>query len=298
MMSLITCTPHVHKEKGNAANVAFGNQIAYWSGLSFDFLRCRASSSACAISTIARMSVPALSPISSILASVSSALFSSSCKLSGPVAVACRRATSPRIAVTINPALLSSGLFNASMLSITSCGMRIDICFDLSLTVFLTMSVYLMIWCDSVYTKNESQKGLTCDSLETNLNHTSLLWCDSQRQRPGVLGTTTEASNHNVSWSNIMACSHDTQTRPEFTYLFLGTPSDKPNTTPVVLRVEANTEQQARSHFLNWNLVFAAQIRTKAPCRLQLVDGGDHFTWIFEQRFDACTSGVREVAYV
>lgn len=68
MMSLITCTPHVHKEKGNAANVAFENQIAYWSGLSFDFLRCRASSSACAISTIARMSLPALSPISSILA--------------------------------------------------------------------------------------------------------------------------------------------------------------------------------------------------------------------------------------
>ncbi|ENO7811038.1 host cell division inhibitor Icd-like protein [Salmonella enterica] len=239
------------------------------------------------------------------------------------------------------------------MLSITSCGMRIDICFDLSLTVFLTMSVYLMIWCDSVYTKNESQKGLTCDSLETNLNHTSLLWCDSQRQRPGVLGTTTEASNHNVTEAYIMACSHDTQTRPkfqyhfdalarnnltagavrvsveadtlvearqkikvgyttafyrgrqavqpvrpEFTYLFLGTPSDKPNTTPVVLRVEANTEQQARSHFLNWNLVFAAQIRTKAPCRLQLMDGSDHFTWIFEQRFDACTSGVQEVVHV
>ncbi|MGU7276060.1 host cell division inhibitor Icd-like protein [Salmonella enterica subsp. enterica serovar Morehead] len=113
-----------------------------------------------------------------------------------------------------------------------------------------------------------------------------------------MLGTTTEASNHNVIGANIMACSHDTQTRPEFTYLFLGTPSDKPNTTPVVLRVEANTEQQARSHFLNWNLVFAAQIRTKAPCRLQLIDGGDYFTWIFEQRVDACTSGVHEVAYV
>lgn len=85
-----------------------------------------------------------------------------------------------------------------------------------------------------------------------------------------------------------MACSHDTQTRPEFTYLFLGTPSDKTNTTPVVLRAEANNEQQARSHFPGWNLVFAAQIRTKAPCRLQLMEGGDHFSRIFEQRFDAC----------
>ncbi|HDJ1859495.1 TPA: host cell division inhibitor Icd-like protein [Salmonella enterica subsp. enterica serovar Uzaramo] len=86
--------------------------------------------------------------------------------------------------------------------------------------------------------------------------------------------------------------------RPEFTYLSLGTPSDKTNTTPVVLRAEANNEQQARAHFPGWNLVFAAQIRTKAPCRLQLMDGGDHFTWIFEQRFDTCTSGVREVAHV
>ncbi|EOX8474182.1 host cell division inhibitor Icd-like protein [Salmonella enterica subsp. arizonae] len=95
-----------------------------------------------------------------------------------------------------------------------------------------------------------------------------------------------------------MACFHDTQTRPEFTYLFLGTPSDKPNTTPVVLRVEANTEQQARSHFLNWNLVFAAQIRTKAPCRRQLFDAGDRFSWIFEQRFNVCTHSVQEVAHV
>ncbi|HGP1814113.1 TPA: host cell division inhibitor Icd-like protein [Salmonella enterica] len=95
-----------------------------------------------------------------------------------------------------------------------------------------------------------------------------------------------------------MACSHDTQTRPEFTYLFLGTLSDKPNTTPVVLRAEANNEQQARAHFLNWNLVFAAQIRTKAPCRRQLFDSGDRFSWIFEQRFNVCTHSVQEVAYV
>ena len=95
-----------------------------------------------------------------------------------------------------------------------------------------------------------------------------------------------------------MAGSQHTQTRPEFTYLFLGTPSDKPNVTPVVLRAEANTEQQARSHFLNWDLVFAAQIRTKAPCRLQLTDGDDHFSWIFEQRFEARTSGAQEVAHV
>lgn len=105
-----------------------------------------------------------------------------------------------------------------------------------------------MIWCDSVYTKNESQKGLTCDSLETNLNHTSLLWCDSQRQRPGVLGTTTEASNHNVSWSNIMACSHDTQTRPEkkYRWRFLALKRSDLGAKPCRLSVNVSTEREAR----------------------------------------------------
>lgn len=198
-----------------------------------------------------------------------------------------RRAISPRMAVTINPALLSSGLFNASMPSITSWGMRIEICFDLSLTVFLAMSVYLMIWCDSVYTIIKSQKDLTCDSLEFNLNHTSLLWCDSQRQRPGVLGTTTEASIHNVTRTYIMACLHDTKTRPNFTYLFLGTPSDLPTCTPTVLRAEADSEAEARAKFIDWDLTFAAQIRTAAPSRLQLFSTDDGFMWIYEQRQEA-----------
>ncbi|MGN5573866.1 host cell division inhibitor Icd-like protein [Enterobacter sp. Lyrl_3] len=94
-----------------------------------------------------------------------------------------------------------------------------------------------------------------------------------------------------------MACSHDTQTRPAFVYLFLGTPLDKPNATPVVLRAGAATEELARALFPGWKLVFAAQILTKAPCRLELFDGGDHFSLFFEQRFDTCTSGVQEVAH-
>lgn len=147
----------------------------------------------------------------------------------------------------------------------------------------------------SVYAKKRLKKVLRCISPWRSLfNAGEIHLAQSEAQpdsRPGW------ASNHNVTEAYIMACSHDTQTRPEFTYLFLGTPSDKPDATPVVLRAEANNEQQARSHFPNWNLVFAAQIRTKAPCRLQLFDAGDHFIWIFEQRFNACTSGVQEVAH-
>ncbi|MGB2538481.1 host cell division inhibitor Icd-like protein [Hafnia paralvei] len=250
-------------------------------------LRCRRSSLSFAISTISRMSEPARAPISPILDRACNASSKLESSFSSPLSFSCRRAISLRIAVTINPALLSSGLFNASMPSITSWGMRIEICFDLSLTVFLAMSVYLMIWCDSVYTIIKSQKGLTCDSLEFNLNHASLLWCDSQRQRPGVLGTTTEASNHNVTRTYIMACLHDTKTRPNFTYLFLGTPSDLPTCTPTVLRAEADTEAEARAKFIDWDLTFAAQIRTAAPSRLQLFSTDDGFMWIYEQRQEA-----------
>ncbi|ECC6874832.1 host cell division inhibitor Icd-like protein [Salmonella enterica] len=238
---------HALKEKGNAANVAFGNQIDHWSGLSFDFLRCR-------------------------------------------------RLISPFAAVTKNPAVLSPSSLRDSISSITSWGIRTVVICDFAFFAPVAITDTPLNWCMSVYAKKILKKGLRCISLWSSVcckGEIHLEQCEAQRGRQSGW-----ASNHNVTEAYIMACSHDTQIRPEFTYLFLGTPSDKPDATPIVLRVEANTEQQARSHFLNWNLVFAAQIRTKAPCRLQLMDGGDHFTWIFEQRFDACTSGVREVAYV
>lgn len=131
---------------------------------------------------IVSISFPALALMVSILVRVSIA----DARSSHAEPPSWRRAISPRMAVTINPALLSSGLFNVSIPSITSCGMRIEICFDLSLTVFLAMSVYPMIWCDSVYIIIKSQKTLTCDSPVFNLNHTSLLWCDSQKRNPTV----------------------------------------------------------------------------------------------------------------
>lgn len=84
-----------------------------------------------------------------------------------------------------------------------------------------------------------------------------------------------------------MACLHDTKTRPNFTYLFLGTPSDLPTCTPTVLRAEADTEAEARAKFIDWDLIFAAQIRTAAPSRLQLFSTDDGFMWIYEQRQEA-----------
>lgn len=46
-----------------------------------------------------------------------------------------------------------------------------------------------------------------------------------------------------------MASTKSTQTRPEFTWLFLATPDHTPECTPVVLRFDADTEDKARAAF-------------------------------------------------
>ncbi|HBK4615512.1 TPA: host cell division inhibitor Icd-like protein [Klebsiella michiganensis] len=61
-----------------------------------------------------------------------------------------------------------------------------------------------------------------------------------------------------------MADNQSTQTRPEFTWLFLGTPAGT-SCTPVVLRTTAVTEDDARAEFSGWDLTFAAKIRTESP---------------------------------
>lgn len=288
----ITCTPRAHKEKGNAGNVAFGNQIDHWSGMSFDFLRCRC-----------------LSCFSTDFGSTCSGFFSTSaggepfgvftmCQSAESTLgfLRCRRLISPCSATTTNCPVLSPGSLSSSIEFTISCGTRTSIFFDFALIALVAMYHLFVLKCQTMIHVFSANKNIDMsDTLGFNLCQTPIIEVQNgEAQRGRQSGW---ASNHNVTEAYIMACSHDTQTRPEFTYLFLGTPSDKPDATPIVLRAEANTEQQARSHFLNWKLVFAAQIRTKAPCRLQLFDGGDHFAFIFEQRFDACTSGVQEVAH-
>ncbi|EMC8231813.1 host cell division inhibitor Icd-like protein [Klebsiella michiganensis] len=65
-----------------------------------------------------------------------------------------------------------------------------------------------------------------------------------------------------------MAESQHTQTRPEFTWLFLATPKQFPDSTPVVLRIDADTEEEARAAFCGWNMVFAARICTQIRWRI------------------------------
>ncbi|WP_261279588.1 host cell division inhibitor Icd-like protein [Serratia liquefaciens] len=69
-----------------------------------------------------------------------------------------------------------------------------------------------------------------------------------------------------------MADIQSTQTRTKFTFLFLATPNHTSECAPVVLRFDADTEAAARGAFPGWTLVFAAKIRTQAPCRVAFFD--------------------------
>lgn len=69
-----------------------------------------------------------------------------------------------------------------------------------------------------------------------------------------------------------MAELQSTQTHPKFTWLFLATPKRHADVCPVIVRFNADTEENARAAFPGWDLVFAAKIRTESPCRFAFFD--------------------------
>ena len=79
-----------------------------------------------------------------------------------------------------------------------------------------------------------------------------------------------------------MAEQQHTQTRPKFTWLFLGTPRHTPECSPIVLRCEADTEEAARFAFPCWDLVFAAKFRAEVPCRVSFFDYSSRRGWEFD----------------
>ncbi|WP_038161722.1 host cell division inhibitor Icd-like protein [Trabulsiella guamensis] len=76
-----------------------------------------------------------------------------------------------------------------------------------------------------------------------------------------------------------MADNQSTQTRPEFTWLFLATPKHHPECSPVVLRIDAHSEETARAAFPGWALAFAAKIRTESPYMFTWTDVNRATLW-------------------
>lgn len=99
---------------------------------------------------------------------------------------------------------------------------------------------------------------------------------------PRSAGTLPRRLTKPLSEVTTMAELQSTQTRPEFTWLFLATPKHYPECAPVVLRFDADTETNARAAFPGWELVFAAKIRAQAPCRVSFFDYSTRRGWEFD----------------
>lgn len=175
-----------------------------------------------------------------------------------------RRLISPLIEATTKPAVLSPSSLTFSSSSIKSNGTRETICCDLLFLEPVAMTVFPFDWWHSVYAKIKHNQGLKVAFTLFYVKCMPPFRVKHECQRPGVLGTTAEASNHKpLIGVTVMAGSQHTQTHPKFTWLFLGTPAGT-SCTPVVLRTTAATEDDARAEFSGWKLTFAAKIRTES----------------------------------
>ncbi len=120
-----------------------------------------------------------------------------------------RYSTSRFNAAVTNCPVLSPGIFTDSHCHHKlHVGYELTICFDLAFIAFLPCCILLNKRCDSVYTKKNHKKHLTCDSAEFNLNHTSVRGC--KRQRPALFGAVTGRLTKPLTRVTIMAGTQHT----------------------------------------------------------------------------------------
>lgn len=153
-----------------------------------------------------------------------------------------RRLISPCIAELINCPVLSPGFFTASMPSMISCAIRAVTDCDFAFFEPVAMSTFSKIECKTLYTKNYCLEVLTCKTLVAYCVSYTLFELRCVNSNAPDCWSSTEASNHNVNRSNIMACIQHTQTRPKYQYRFLALSAIGRN----VIHITANTEREAR----------------------------------------------------
>ncbi|WGC01647.1 host cell division inhibitor Icd-like protein [Escherichia coli] len=184
-------------------------------------LTLRRWSSSRATVTSCPISSAALTPIFSTCASASS----EETRGFSPLPSAWRRAISPRMAVTMNPALLSPSSFTDSMPSITSCGIRAVS--DCDFAFFEPVAI-----CNPLngsvrqYTHKKSYiKALTCKPPINKVTYTSLMQ-GAETTKPGSARTLTGLLTKPLTGVTIMAGTQHTQTHPKFIYTFLAVHRD------------------------------------------------------------------------
>lgn len=105
-----------------------------------------------------------------------------------------------------------------------------------------------------------------------------LVYATMKLTKPGSGGTLTGPLTKPLIGVTVMAGTQHTQTHPKFTWLFLGIPKGQ-TCTPVVIRVAADTEEEAREWYSRWDLTFAAKIRTESPLSVSFMDPESRILW-------------------
>ncbi|EIK3172751.1 host cell division inhibitor Icd-like protein, partial [Escherichia coli] len=234
----------------------YGADSGYSCSLAFRrWSSSRATATSCPISSAALM------PICSTLTKASS----EDTRGFSPLPSAWRRAISPRMAVTMNPALLSPSSFTDSMPSITSCGIRAVS--DCDFAFFEPVAICNPLN-ESVrqYTHKKSYiKALTCKPPINKVTYT-LLMQGAETTKPGSAGTLTGLLTTNDSRSIEVAMRNHT-THPQgrdshnlnkYIWRFIALSTAQPR----VIHIEATSEQEARQQSpAGCVMVFTARIR-------------------------------------
>ncbi|EME6136720.1 host cell division inhibitor Icd-like protein [Escherichia coli] len=248
----------------NNATFAAGGQCDQCAGLLVGYscsLTLRRWSSSRATVTSCPISSAALTPIFSTCARASS----EETRRFSPLPSAWRRAISPRMAVTMNPALLSPSSFTDSMPSITSCGIRAVS--DCDFAFFEPVAICNPLN-ESVrqYTHKKSYtKALTCKPPINKVTYT-LLMQGEETTKPRTVGAVTGLLTTNDS-KIIEAAMRNHTTHPQgrdshnlnkYIWRFIALSTAQPR----VITIEATSEQEARQQSpAGCVMVFAARIR-------------------------------------
>ncbi|EFB3992485.1 host cell division inhibitor Icd-like protein [Escherichia coli] len=224
-------------------------------------LTLRRWSSSRATVTSCPISSAALTPIFSTCARASS----EETRRFSPLPSAWRRAISPRMAVTMNPALLSPSSFTDSMPSITSCGIRAVS--DCDFAFFEPVAICNPLN-ESVrqYTHKKSYiKALTCKPPINKVTYT-LLMQGAETTKPRTVGavtgllTTNDSKIIEAAMRNhtIHPQGRDSYNLNKYIWRFIALSTAQPR----VIHIVATSEQEARQQSpAGCVMIFAARIR-------------------------------------
>ncbi|HHN8384247.1 TPA: host cell division inhibitor Icd-like protein [Klebsiella quasipneumoniae] len=164
-------------------------------------------------------------------------------------------------AAVTNCPVLSPCSFKCSIQSATSCGTRAAIVCDLPLIAFVAMRMNSSQRVHQYGPNKKSVQHLTCStpSHRLVLNTFGCIRC-KYSEAPRVVATPTGLLTKPLYEVTVMAGSQHTQTHPEFTWRFLSTSERYPTAKPLVIYVNASSEQEARDTMPGVTLIFAARL--------------------------------------